>query len=196
SPRSFKRYNLEEMLNMAYSTKVVSDKGQTIPMGSSVLGNYRPSTIRINDEMMADTGGGVYLSDYGDQFIQYGPRFDIKSEIPYADLYGTLGHEGAHAAEYRAYAKKADALTEIANPSMLTGLDGLLGMSLKKELGTKGMTSYHNIGQEYGAFSIHRAIENKENYEQGREAHVGGSNFLYMGDSRKQDKFYRILFGN
>lgn len=197
SPRSFKRYNLEEMLNMAYQSEVINDEGVTTGgEGSSIGAQYKHGRIRVNEDMMGDSGGGVYLSDYGDQFVQHGPRFNIKSETPYLDLYGLLAHEGTHAAEYRAYAKRINSITETANPAMLSGLDGLLGMSLKKELGTRGMTSYHNIGQEYGAFSIQRAVENRENYEQGEESRPGGANFLFVGDSKKQDKFYRILFGN
>lgn len=196
SPRSFKRYNLEEMLNTAYATSSLhAGDSYEFYNRPTVAGVFTGSKIKIGD-MMGDTGGGVYINEYPG-FVKHGARYPIvgKGEI---DLYGIMGHEGVHAANYRGITKNDETITDYDNPAYLMGLDALLGMSIKKEYDSRGMSIYHNRSSEYGAFSIQKALENKEQYERGEDVdfHVfGGSNFQSRNNQQRQSGFYKLLFG-
>lgn len=195
SPRSFKRYNLEEMLNTGYATSSLHGSG-SIFNKETLAGVFTGSKIKISN-LMGDTGGGVYINEYPG-YVKHGAKYPIVGTEGEIDLYGVMGHEGMHAANYRGITKSNKTITDYDNPAYLMSLDALLGMSIKKEYDSKGKSIYHNRSSEYGAFSIQKALENKKRYEQGEDVSfvTGGSNFQSSSNRERQSGFYKLLFGN
>lgn len=152
--RDFNRYNLEEQLNFGLSRPAFHDEKGTFT-GLSVRAAYNTSskTIHLIDEMAKNRGtGSIYAHP----------------STPIDKVKSFLFHEGAHASEYpvgKKFSKSKLAFNPEAdptNPTHLSGLDAILGLTYKTKFMTRGQNDYKNQNAEFGAWFEQELLESKK----------------------------------
>jgi len=178
--RDFNRYNLEEQLNFGLSRHVFHDeKGKFTGLGT--IGSYDvgSKTIHLSHRMAENRGTGS-------AFFRPSESIDNVEDI--------LLHEGLHATEYpvgkvptitpgtRDFAFSQESPT---NPTHLSGLDAILGLSYKTKFSTRGPNAYQNQNMEFGAWFEQNLLESKKEGKFGRGMLFSGIDF--QEENKKED---------
>ena len=158
--RDFNRYNLEEQLNFGLSRPVFHDeKGKFTGLGTVGSYDVGSKTIHLSHRMAQNRGTGS--------------AFFLPSES-INNVENILLHEGLHATEYpvgkvptispgtRGFAFGQESPT---NPTHLSGLDAILGLSYKTKFVTRGPNAYKNQNMEFGAWFEQELFQSKKGNE-------------------------------
>jgi len=153
--RDFNRYNLEEQLNFGLSRPVLYDEKERYT-GFGTMGTYQLGSKTI------------YVGkDYGQNRSNNSGFF--KQTMPIEKVEDLLLHEGLHGSEYP-YGKTKTTLLggksgfnqeSPTNPTHLSGLDAILGLTYKQELQIKGPNPYQNQNMEFGAHFEQQLFQSK-----------------------------------
>tara|TARA_Y100000385_G_scaffold184524_1_gene190580 strand:+ start:2547 stop:3923 length:1377 start_codon:yes stop_codon:yes gene_type:complete len=178
--RDFNRYNLEEQLNFGLSSPVIYDeKGKHT--GMSAMGTYI-----INSKTIAL---GRHYGQNRDNNSSY-----FQPSTPISAVKGLLMHEGLHASEYP-YGKFKSippggatfgfSVESPTNPTHLSGLDAVLGLTYKTKFSTRGPNPYQNQNMEFGAWFEQKMLRSKESGKFDSSILFSGINF--EEESKKED---------
>jgi hypothetical protein len=149
--RDFNRYNLEEQLNFGLSRPAFHDEKRNFT-GLSVRAAYNvpTKTIHLIHEMAENRGtGSIYT----------------KPSTPISEVKSFIFHEGTHASEYpvgKKFSRTSQGSKDPTNPTHLSGLDAILGLTYKTKFTTRGQNDYKNQNAEFGAWFEQELLESKE----------------------------------
>jgi len=112
--------------------------------------NVPTKTIHLIHEMAENRGtGSIYT----------------KPSTPISEVKSFIFHEGTHASEYpvgKKFSRTSQGSKDPTNPTHLSGLDAILGLTYKTKFTTRGQNDYKNQNAEFGAWFEQELLESKE----------------------------------